>query len=65
MNTKVADKFPCATCKDLPNCELALEVAGRGMFFEENGFPVTEVCLTCPQDGVTYKAKRKSRRVGE
>lgn len=54
------NKFPCANCETLPNCEPALELVGWGMHFEKNGFPVTEVGVTCPKDGFTYTAKRKA-----
>jgi len=58
------DKFPCATCEDLPTCKDALEWGGLGMELEGKGFPVTEVCITCPKDGVTYRAKRGEHQDG-
>ena len=59
------DKFPCATCEDLPSCEPALELASWGMHFDKNGFPVTEVGVTCPNDRKTYTAKRKASKKGD
>ncbi len=56
------DKFPCATCEDLPTCEETLKWASLGMALEKEGFPVTEVCITCPKDGFTYTAKRKASK---
>ena len=52
-------KFPCATCGDLPTCEETLKWASLGMALEKKGFPVTEICITCPKDSMTYTAKRK------
>ena len=60
----MTDKFPCATCEDFPTCEPAKKMMSDVLFFENNGFPVTKICITCPKDGFTYTA-RKPTRTGE
>jgi len=55
---KMADKFPCVTCEDLPTCE-ALKWVVLGKKLAEEGFPVTKICITCPKDGVTYTAAKE------
>ena len=52
------DKLPCVTCKDLPTCEETLKWGNLGMELEAEGFPVTEISISCPKDGVTYKARK-------
>ncbi len=53
------NQMPCTTCEDLPNCEETLKWASLGMALETEGFPVAEICITCPKDGLTYKAKKR------
>lgn len=39
-------------------CEEVLKWGSLGMELEKEGFPVMEICITCPKNSVTYKMKR-------
>ena len=61
--TEINNKFPCATCQGLRDCKPAQELYMYGRFLEEElpaiGGAVKARGITCPKDGITYRAERR------